>query len=188
MICPHCGHTANGQARKGQEQEGRTVLARASAMAGWKSQSRMRHGALSVALRRMTRRQRQRWDDGTSQETFAYWKCGEHLPEHVTCPDTGVNFNTGMPEEGRFRRNPVSLCAACGTVQDVLRPLSAKKTGPHRCLRDPGLCARDLRNSKRLRWAIFSPIRHALATVQCRACRNGKQRKDTDLKAYWPQK
>ena len=50
------------------------------------------------------------------------------LPETVTCPETGVSFNTS---KGTVPKKSNYACGACGRVQDVLTTIKATgKTGP----------------------------------------------------------
>jgi len=104
------------------------------------------------------------------------------LPEHVTCPRTGVTFSTSngtIPKKSHF------ACGACGAVQDVLTSIKASgKTGPIAAY------AVQAQSAKRERDGVTYGGRYFLPADDPRAIEAAQQeweaRKDVDLRAHWP--
>jgi len=106
------------------------------------------------------------------------------LPNEVTCPETNVTFRTDI---GTVPKRSSYTCASCGTVQDVLSTVKATgKTGPMAGYAvqaySPGRSKTGQHNSGK----FFAPFGSKLADQYDKAAREWEQRKDGDLRDYWP--
>jgi len=104
------------------------------------------------------------------------------LPEKVTCPETGITFET---EKGTVPRKSNYACGACGTVQDILETVRAtKKTGPVAAYAIQGYCPTCDREKKPYGGRFFAPVIDSspfdAAAHEWALC------KEADLAAYWP--
>ena len=104
------------------------------------------------------------------------------LPEHVTCPETGVTFSTA---NGTVPKRSSYACGACGTVQDVLTTVKASgKTGPSAAYAIQAYSPKRDRDGAAYGGRYFLPADDPRATTA--AQREWENRKETDLAAYWP--
>jgi len=108
------------------------------------------------------------------------------LPDTVTCPETGVSFQTGK-EGGTVPKRSTFTCGSCGTQQDVLTAIRPTgKTGPSAGYAiqafSPG------RNDSGATYGgrYFSSFDDRVANQYSAATKEWESRKDTDLAAYWP--
>jgi adenine-specific DNA methylase len=104
------------------------------------------------------------------------------LPEKVTCPETGITFET---TKGTVPRKSNYACGACGTVQDVLETVKASgKTGPVAAYAIQGYCPTCDREGRSYGGRFFVPVTDTspfnVAVFEWTA------RKESDLAAYWP--
>jgi len=104
------------------------------------------------------------------------------LPEKVTCPETGITFET---EKGTVPRKSNYACGACGTVQDILGTVRAtKKTGPVAAYAIQGYCPTCDREKKPYGGRFFAPVTDSSPFDA--ATREWDLRQEADLAAYWP--
>jgi hypothetical protein len=104
------------------------------------------------------------------------------LPEHVTCPETGVTFSTS---NGTVPKKSSYACGACGTVQDVLTTVKASgKTGPIAAYAIQAYSPKRDRDGVAYGGRYFLPADDPRATEA--AQREWESRKEADLAAYWP--
>ena len=105
-----------------------------------------------------------------------------NLPEHITCPVTGIRFSTST---GTVPKKSSYACGACGTVQDVLTTVKASgKSGPVAPYAIQAYSPKRDRDGVAYGGRFFLPAEDPRATIA--AQREWAARKDTDLAAYWP--
>ena len=172
----------DGQSRQGQEQEGRTYPARASAVAGRKpkqdASGQPFGGSAQDDVAATTR-----WDQERASKIRLLEVRGE-LPDEVTCPETKVTF---APESGTVPKKSHYACAACGTVQDVLTTIKATgKTGPMAAYAVQGYAPKRDAAGKPYSGRFFAAFGTAHAEQYDTAFAEWEARKDDDLKDYWP--
>ncbi|MGE4157860.1 MAG: DUF1156 domain-containing protein [Planctomycetota bacterium] len=108
------------------------------------------------------------------------------LPDEVTCPETGVTFKTGsdggtVPTKSNF----VCMAETCGRKQDVLASVKASgKNGPVAMYAIQGYCPKCDRENRPYGGRFFAPVTDTSAYDA--ALREWENRKDADLKGYWP--
>lgn len=108
------------------------------------------------------------------------------LPEFVICPETGVSFSTGkgsgtVPKKSHF------TCAACGTVQDVLKSMSLfGKSGPMANYAIQGYSERLGKTGAAYGGRFYTPARELYLNQYNAACKEWEARKDDDLSGFWP--
>jgi hypothetical protein len=106
------------------------------------------------------------------------------LPEEVTCPETQITF---APEIGTVPKKSHYVCAACGTVQDVLTTIKATgKTGPMAAYAVQGYAPKRNAAGKPYSGRFFAAYGTAHARQYDTAFAEWEARKDADLKDYWP--
>lgn len=106
------------------------------------------------------------------------------LPSVVTCPETGITFN---PESGTVPKKSHYECAACGTVQGVLTTIKAtRKTGPMAGYAVQGYAPKRVAAGKPYNGRFFAAYSTAHAQQYDTAFAEWEERKDDDLKDYWP--
>jgi len=107
------------------------------------------------------------------------------LPDEVTCPETGVTFQTSTAG-GTVPKKSHYACAACGTVQDILKTVKAsKKTGPMAAYAVQGYSPSLARSSSAYAGRFLASIDETRAFDA--AHEEWEKRKNTDLAGYWPQ-
>lgn len=106
------------------------------------------------------------------------------LPLEVECPETKVAFRT---DTGMVPKKSHYTCAACGTVQDVLKTVKAtRKTGPMAAFALQGYAPFHDGSGKPYNGRFFSPFQAAYARQYNAALTEWIERRDDDLKDYWP--
>jgi putative DNA methylase len=106
------------------------------------------------------------------------------LPEEVTCPETNNTFAT---DKGTVPRKSHFACAACGTVQSVLATIKATaKTGPMAAYAVQGYAPKRNAEGKPYGGRFFGSFNAASAKQYDAAFKEWEQRKESDLKDYWP--
>jgi DNA-directed RNA polymerase subunit RPC12/RpoP len=125
VICPHWWPHRDGESRQGQEQEGGTEPAGASAMAGGRGEAGCERPAYGGSAQDDVAATT-RWDNARASKIRLLEVRGA-LPEEVTDPKRGhfCSAKWHGTEKSHY------VCAACGTTQDVLTTIKATgKTGP----------------------------------------------------------
>jgi ssDNA-binding Zn-finger/Zn-ribbon topoisomerase 1 len=106
------------------------------------------------------------------------------LPDEVTCPETNTTFS---PEKGNVPKKSHYACAACGTVQDVLTTIKATgKTGPMAAYAVQGYAPMRDSAGKPYNGRFFAAFGPAHARYYDAALAEWEERKEGDLKEYWP--
>jgi hypothetical protein len=108
------------------------------------------------------------------------------LPEFVTCPETGVTFATKcgtVPRQGNF------TCAKCGTEKDQLSSFSITgKNGPMAGYAIQGYSPISSSSTSAYNGRFFSAFDRKLSNQFNHSIIEWEERKDSDLKGYWPNK
>ncbi|RZF25889.1 DUF1156 domain-containing protein [Paraburkholderia sp. UYCP14C] len=182
VVCPHCGHTALVNLGKGKNKKVElSLLVHPQWLAGSPKQdanSQPYGGSAQDDAAATTR-----WDQERAAK-IRFLEVRGALPEEVTCPETKLTFKTDaatVPKKSHYS------CAACGTVQDVLTTIKASgKTGPMASYAvqgyAPGRDAAGMPYSGR----FFAAFDTAHAKQYDAAFQEWEERKDGDLKDYWP--
>ena len=106
------------------------------------------------------------------------------LPDEVTDPDTGISF---APKKGTVPKKSHYACSACGTVQDVLTTIKATgKTGPMAAYAMQGYAPKRDAAGKPYGGRFFAAYDATHAQQYDTAFEEWEERKDADLKDYWP--
>ncbi len=184
VICPHCGHTAIvnlGKPKKPNKKVELSLLVHPQWLAGSPKQdanSQPYGGSAQDDVAATTR-----WDSERASKIRLLEVRGA-LPEEVTCPVTKITFKTDagtVPKKSNF------ACAACGTVQDVLTTIKATgKTGPMAAYAIQGYAPKRDEAGKPYSGRYFAAYDTTLAKQYDTASKEWEERKDSDLKEYWP--
>jgi putative DNA methylase len=124
-----------------------------------------------------------RWNNARAS-TLRLLEVRGTLPEQVTCPETGVTFYTDE-RSGMVPKKSTFACGADGSPNDVLTAIKGSgKTGPVAAYLVQGYSSgRDATG------APYSGRFFVAPTDQTRynaAAKEWEERKDSDLKDYWP--
>ncbi|MCU3140992.1 DUF1156 domain-containing protein [Enterobacter asburiae] len=182
VICPHCGHTAMVNLGKGKNKKVElSLLVHPQWLAGSPKQdtnSQPYGGSAQDDVAATTR-----WDNERASKIRLLEVRGA-LPEEVTCPETKVTF---APQNGTVPKKSHYVCAACGTVQDVLTTIKATgKTGPMAAYAVQGYAPKRDAAGKPYSGRFFAAYDMAHAQQYDAAFAEWEARKDADLKDYWP--
>ena len=180
VSCPHCGHTEPIKLARGESKKvALTLLVHPHWLAGSPPQGddglpfggSAQDDAASTA----------RWNNARAAKVRLLEVRGE-LPAQVTCPATGVTFGT---ETGTVPKKSHYACASCGTVQPVVTSLAATgKTAPSAAYCIQGSSDRLDATGNAYGSRFFAPMSDPRALDAAAA--EWEQRKDTDLRDYWP--
>ena len=106
------------------------------------------------------------------------------LPEEVICPDTGVRFYTDK-RGGTVPKKSTFTCAACGTVQDVLKSVGATgKAGQMAPYALQGFSSVYAGTGAPYGGRFFAPITDTARYDAAAA--EWERRRNVDLSGYWP--
>ena len=106
------------------------------------------------------------------------------LPAKVTCPETQITF---APEKGTVPKRSNFACGACGTVQDLLAAVKASgKAGPMAAYAVQAYAPKRDATGKPYGGRYFAAYDTTHARQYDAAFREWEERKDADLKEYWP--
>lgn len=196
VICPHCGHTEMVNLGKGKNKKvDLSLLVHPQWLAGEAKQDQngqlyggsAHDDATATALWDAARAATIRLLEVRGTETVVeidkngVEKEKQIVPRQVTCPETGITFGS---EAGTVPKKSRYACAACGTVQDVLATIKASgKTGP--------VSAYVVQGYSRMRERLGKPYSgRFFAAADPRALivaeAEWHDRRDDDLRAYWP--
>jgi putative DNA methylase len=182
VICPHCGHTALVNLGKGKNKKVElSLLVHPQWLAGESKQDadgKPYGGSAQDSAPATTL-----WDHARAEKIRLLEVRGA-LPDEVTCPETNVTFG---PENGTVPKRSNFTCAACGTVQDVMRSIKAtKKSGQMAAYAVQGYAPKRDAAGKPYGGRFFTAYDAAHARQYDAAVAEWEARKDLDLKDYWP--
>lgn len=183
-ICPNCGHTSMVKLGKGKNKKVELSLL---VHPDWLSGSPKKDGAGQEYGGSATDDvdSTSRWNIDRAKRLRLLEVRGS-LPETVTCPETQVTFATGK-EGGTVPKKSTFTCQADGRENDVLDAVKLTgKTGPI-----AGYAVQCFSEAYKNRGApysgrYFSPLNLDLAKQYNSAMREWEERKNADLKDYWP--
>ncbi len=182
VICPHCGHTAMVNLGKGKSKKVElSLLVHPQWLAGEAKQDANGQpygGSAQDDVAATTR-----WDAARAAKIRLLEVRGA-LPDEVTDPETGFTF---APENGTVPKRSTFACAACGTVQDVMKSIKAtKKSGQMAAYAVQGYAPGRNDAGKPYSGRFFTAFEAAHARQYDAALAEWGARKDADLKDYWP--
>ncbi len=182
VICPHCGYTAMVNLGKGKNKKVElSLLVHPQWLAGEAKQDANGQpygGSAQDDVAATTR-----WDAARAANIRLLEVRGV-LPDEVTDPETGVTF---APEKGTVPKPANFACAACGTVQPIVAAIEAtKKTAPSNIYAVQGYAPKRDAEGKPYGGRFFSAADSAFAKQYDTALKEWEERKDSDLKDYWP--
>lgn len=182
VICPHCGHTALVNLGKGKNKKVElSLLVHPQWLAGEAKQDPdgQPYGGSAQDDAEATAR----WNAARAAKIRLLEVRGA-LPDEVTDPETGVTF---APQKGTVPKKSHYACSACGTVQDVLTTIKATgKTGPMAAYAVQGYAPKRDDAGKPYGGRFFAAFDTNLAKQYDAACAEWEERKDADLRDYWP--
>lgn len=182
VICPHCGYTAMVNLGKGKNKKVElSLLVHPQWLAGEAKQEANGQpygGSAQDDVAATTR-----WDAARAANIRLLEVRGV-LPDEVTDPEMGVTF---APEKGTVPKPANFACAACGTVQPIVAAIEAtKKTAPSNIYAVQGYAPKRDAEGKPYGGRFFSAADSAFAKQYDTALKEWEERKDSDLKDYWP--
>lgn len=182
IVCPHCGHTALVSLGKGKNKKvSLSLLMHPQWLAGSPKQDTK--GQLYGGSAQDDAASSARWDQERASKIRLLEVRGE-LPTEVTCPQTKIIFRSAA---GTVPKKSHYVCAACGTVQDVLTTIKATgKTGPMAAYAVQGYAPQRGAAGKPYGGRFFAAYDAAHARQYDEASAEWEDRKDGDLKDYWP--
>lgn len=180
VICPHCGHTAMVNLGKGKNKKVElSLLVHPQWLAGETKQDAS--GQLYGGSVQDDAASTARWNRARAEKIRLLEVRGE-LPAEVTCPESKVTIKTS---EGTIAKKSAFACAACGTVQDVLKSMTGNggkapmAAYMHQAV-SPTLKASGTSYGGRFFAAFNNSHQLDAATAEWESRKNG------DLSAYWP--
>ena len=182
VICPHCGHAEMVNLGKGKNKKVElSLLVHPQWLSGSSKQGS--NGEPFGGSAQDDAGSSARWNQERASKIRLLEVRGE-LPTQVTCPDTNVTFN---PKDGTVPKKAHYVCAACGTVQNVLTTIKATgKTGPMAAYAVHGYSPRRDAAGLPYNGRFFAPFDAQHARQHNAACKEWEERKNGDLKDYWP--
>ncbi|MDA9421571.1 DUF1156 domain-containing protein [Bradyrhizobium sp. CCBAU 53380] len=182
VICPHCGHTALVHLGKGKNKKVElSLLIHPQWLAGSPKQDVK--GQLYGGSVQDHATATARWDQ-TRAANIRLLEVRGALPDEVICPETNIKFKS---EAGTVPKKSHYACAACGTVQDVLTTIKATgKSGPMAAYAVQGYAPKRSEAGKPYNGRFFAAYDAAHARQYDAAFAEWEERKDADLKDYWP--
>lgn len=182
VVCPHCGHTTMVNFGKGKNKKIElSLLVHPQWLAGSPKQDANGQpygGSAQDNVAATTR-----WDRERAAKIRLLEVRGA-LPDEVTCPETKLTFK---PNVGTVPKKSHYACAACGTVQDVLTTIkSTGKTGPMAAYAIQGYAPKRDAAGMPYSGRFFAAFDGAHARQYDTALTEWEERKDGDLKDYWP--
>jgi DNA-directed RNA polymerase subunit RPC12/RpoP len=183
VRCPHCQHRQlmplDLKKRKNKKVD-LTLLLHPSFLLG--SPAKSRNGALFGGSATDLPEATVAWNAERAKTTRLIEVRGK-LPERVTCPETGVSFETNkgtVPKKSHF----TCQGSTCGRVQDVLEAVRhLGKTGPVAAYAIQGYCPSCAQERKPYGGRFFKPAETAAFDA---ALHEWDARKDKDLSDFWP--
>jgi putative DNA methylase len=181
-VCPQCGHTALVNLGKGKNKKVElSLLVHPQWLAGEAKQDASGQpygGSVQDDVTATTR-----WDQARAANIRLLEVRGA-LPDEVTCPDTAITF---APDKGTVPKKSHYACSACGTAQDVLTSIrTTGKTGPMAAYAVQGYAPKRDADAKLYSGRFFAAFDAAHARQYDLAYAEWDERKEGDLKDYWP--
>jgi adenine-specific DNA methylase len=182
VTCPSCGHTSMVKLGKGKNKKVElSLLVHPQWLAGEAKQDANGQpygGSAQDDVAATTR-----WDAARAAKVRLLELRGS-LPDEVSDPETNTIF---APEKGTVPKKSHYVCAACGTVQDVLTTIKATgKTGPMAAYAVQGYAPKRDVAGKPYGGRFFAAYDPPHARQYDAAFAEWEARKDSDLKDYWP--
>ncbi|NMQ19158.1 DUF1156 domain-containing protein [Candidatus Competibacter phosphatis] len=182
VICPHCGYTALANLDKGKNKKVElSLLVHPQWLAGEAKQDangQSYGGSAQDDVAATTR-----WDAARAAKIRLLEVRGA-LPDEVTDPETEITF---APENGTVPKAANFTCAACGAVQPIVVAIEAtKKTAPSSMYAIQGYAPKRDAAGKPYGGRFFSAADGAFARQYDAAFKEWEERKESDLKDYWP--
>jgi adenine-specific DNA methylase len=181
-ICPHCGHAALVNLGKAKNKKVElSLLVHPQWLAGEAKQDANGQpygGSAQDDVAATTR-----WDAARAAKIRLLELRGA-LPDEVTDPETSITF---APEKGTVPKRSSFACAECGTVQDVMNSIK----GTHKSSQVAGYAVQGYSSKRDNSGAayggrFFSAFDSNIARSYDAAIAEWVERKDGDLKEYWP--
>ena len=182
VVCPHCGHTAMVNLGKGKNKKvDLSLLVHPQWLAGAPKQDANGHSYGASAQDDVAATTR--WNQERASKIRLLEVRGA-LPEEVTCPETKVTFKS---EVGTVPKRSNFACGACGTAQDVLAAVKVSgTTGPMAAYAVQGYAPKRDEAGTPYGGRFIAAYDAAHAKQYDAAFKEWKERKDSDLKEYWP--
>lgn len=182
VICPHCGHTAMVNLGKGKNKKVElSLLVHPQWLAGSPKQNAT--GQPYGGSAQDDAASSARWNQERAAKIRLLEVRGA-LPDQVTCPETKVILEV---EKGTVPKRSHYTCGACGTVQDLLTTVKASnKTGPMAAYAVQAYAPKRDAMGKPYGGRYFAAYDTAHARQYDTALKEWEERKDADLKEYWP--
>ena len=182
VLCPHCAHVEMVNLGKGKNKKvDLSVLVHPQWLSGSSKQGD--NGEEFGGSAQDNAASSARWDQDRSAKNRLLEVRGA-LPDQVICPETGISFS---PEKGTVPKRSNFTCAACGTVQDVMNSIKAtKKTGQMAAYAVQGYSPKRDESGKPNSGRFFAAFDTVRAQQYDAASAEWEERKNTDLKDYWP--
>jgi adenine-specific DNA methylase len=181
-VCPQCGHAELVSLGKGKNKKVElSLLVHPQWLAGSSRQDA--DGTEFGGSAQDSQAATERWDQERASKIRLLEVRGE-LPDRVTCPETGISFD---PSKASVPKKSNYACAACGTVQDVLTTVKASgKTGPMAAYAVQGYAPKRDASGQPYNGRFFAPFNEFFAKQYDNAWQEWEERKDGDLKDFWP--
>ena len=180
VICPHCGHTTLVNLGKGKNKKVElSLLVHPQWLVGEAKQDTngvpyggaVQNEAASTA----------RWNQARAAKIRLLEVRGV-LPDEVTCPDSKVTIKTGV---GTIAKKSAFACAACGTVQDVLKSMTGNGgMAPFAAYAVQAFSPTLKASGACFGGRYFAPVTDSRQLNA--AMGEWETRKNEDLSAYWP--
>ncbi len=182
VVCPHCDSSKLIKLTKGKSKKVElTLLVHPEWLAGSARQSAS--GEPFGGSAQDYAASSARWNQERASKIRLLEVRGE-LPDEVTCPETGVSF---APTIGTVPKRSKFACGSCGTVQDVMRSIKAThKSGQMAAYAVQGYSSARNADGKPYNGRFFSKFDHRHAAQLDAASYEWEERKDGDLRDYWP--
>lgn len=185
VTCPHCKHTeqANLIGKGSNKKVELSLLVHPEWLAG--SPKADANGQPFGGSAQDDAESTARWNQERASKMRLLEVRGK-LPDEVTCPETKVTFNTGK-NGGTVPKKSNYACAACGTVQDVLKTIKATgKTGAVAGYAIQGYSLEHKLAGYPYGGRFFATFDKNFANQFGKASEEWEIRKNTDLADYFP--
>jgi adenine-specific DNA methylase len=182
VICPHCGHSTVVNLGKGKNKKvALSLLVHPQWLAGSGKQDAS--GQPFGGSAQDDTESSARWNQERASKIRLLEVRGT-LPDEVICLETKVTFKT---DAGTVPKKAHYACSACGTVQDVLGTVKASgKAGPMAAYAIQGYAPQRNADGKPYSGRFFAAFDSPLAGQHDEAAKEWEERKEADLKDYWP--
>lgn len=184
VICPNCAHTSMVKLGKGKNKKVElSLLVHPDWLAG--SPKSAPQGQLYGGSPHDDARSTSTWNIERASKIRLLEVRG-HLPDEVSCPETGVTFPTGssggtVPKRSHFQ------CGACGTVQDLLESTGISgKAAPLAGYAIQAYAPRADSTGRPYNGRFFDMFDLKAAEQFNVAACEWELRRDSDLAKYWP--